>query len=98
MHYGPRNVTITVHWGYPVFDGGAPVDNYTVSGTSLMTTTSQVNETTLILPYSVRQNIGVAATNCNGTGGTATLTYFEGETNTFSYYTSYDCYYTIHLF
>ena len=79
QHYGPHNVTVTVQWGYPEFDGGVPVDNYTISGTNIMTTTSQINETTLTLPYNVRQTIEVAATNCNGTSGTAMLTYFEGR-------------------
>jgi len=60
------------------------VDNYTIIGTSFVTTTSQVNETTVTLPYSVSQNIGVTATNCNGTSETATFAYFEGETNSFS--------------
>jgi len=55
------------------------VDNYTISGTNIiMTTTSLVNETTLILPYNTRQTIEVAATNCIGTSGTAIFTYFEG--------------------
>ena len=43
-----------------------------------MTATSQINETTLTLPYNARQTIEVAATNCNGTSGLAVLTYFEG--------------------
>ena len=78
LHYGPHNVTVTVQWGYPESDGGAPVDNYTISGTNLMTTTSQVNQTVLTLPYSISENIAVAATNCNGTSETTTFTYFEG--------------------
>ena len=78
QHYGPHNVTVTVQWGYPEFDGGVPVDNYTISGTNIMTTTSQINETTLTLPYNARQTIEVAATNCIGTRGPATFTYFEG--------------------
>jgi len=78
QHYGPHNVTVTVQWG---FDGGVPVDNYTISGTNIMTTTSLVNETTLTLPYNARQTIEVAATNCIGTSGSATFTYFEGEVN-----------------
>ena len=78
QHYGPHNVTVTVQWGYPESDGGSPVDNYTISGTNLMITTSQVNHTTLTLPYSMSQNIGVTATNCNGTSGTTAFTYFEG--------------------
>ena len=79
QHYGPHNVTVTVQWGYPEFDGGVPVDNYTISGTNIMTTTSQINETTLTLPYNARQTLGVAATNCNGTSGIATFTYIEGS-------------------
>ena len=79
QHYGPHNVTVTVQWGYPEFDGGVPVNNYTISGTNIMTTTSQINETTLTLPYNARQTLGVAATNCNGTSGIATFTYIEGS-------------------
>ena len=80
-HYGPHNVTVTVQWGYPEFDGGVPVDNYTISGTNIMTISSQINETTLTLPYNASQSIEVAATNCNGTSGTAIFIYFESEYN-----------------
>ena len=55
------------------------MDNYTISVTNIMITTSQINETTLTLPYNARQTIEVAATNCIGTSGTAMFTYFEGE-------------------
>ena len=55
------------------------MDNYTINGTNIMITTSQINETTLTLPYNARQTIEVTATNCNGTSGTAIFTYFEGE-------------------
>ena len=79
QYYGPHNVTVTVQWGYPEFDGGVPVDNYTISGTNIMTATSQINETTLTLPYNARQTIEVAATNCIGTSRTATFTYFESR-------------------
>ena len=78
QHFGPHNVTVTVQWGYPEFDGGVPLDNYTINGTNIMTTTSQINETTLTLPYNARQTIEVAATNCNGTSGPAMFNYFEG--------------------
>ena len=44
-----------------------------------MTTISQINETTLTLPYNARQTIEVAAANCIGTSGMALLTYFEGR-------------------
>ena len=54
------------------------MNNYTISGTNIMTATSQINETTLTLPYNIRQTIEVAATNCIGTSGTAMFTYFEG--------------------
>ena len=46
------------------------MDNYTISGTNIMTTTSQINETTLTLPYNANQTIEVAATNCIGTSRT----------------------------
>ena len=57
------------------------MDNYTISGANIMTTTSQINETILTLPYNARQTIEVAATNCIGTSGTAMFIYFEGEVN-----------------
>ena len=53
------------------------MDNYTISGTNIMTTTSQINETTLAQPYNARQTIEVAATNCIGASRTAMFTYFE---------------------
>ena len=57
------------------------MDNYTISGTNIMTTTSRINETTLTLPYNARQTIEVTATICIGTSRAAMLTYFEGEVN-----------------
>ena len=75
----PYNVTVTVQWEYPEFDGGVSVNNYTISGTNIMMTTSQINETTLSLPYNARQTIEVAAANCIGTSGTIMLTYFDGS-------------------
>ena len=78
QHYGPHNVTVTVQWEYPEFDGGVPLDNYTISGTNIMTTTSQINAT-LTLPYNARQTIEVTAANCIGTSRMAMLIYFEGE-------------------
>ena len=55
------------------------MDNYTISGTNIMATTSQINETTLTLPYNARQTIEVAATNCIGTSRAAMFSYFEGR-------------------
>ena len=55
------------------------MNNYTISGTNIMTITSLINETTLTLPYNARQTVEVAATNCIGTSRTAMLTYFEGR-------------------
>ena len=57
------------------------MDNYTINGTNIMTTSSQINETTLTLPYNARQTIEVAAINCIGTSGMAMFTYFESEYN-----------------
>ena len=54
------------------------MDNYTISGINIMITTSQINETTLTVPYNARQTIEVAATNCIGTSRTAMFTYSEG--------------------
>ena len=52
------------------------MNNYTISGANIMTTTSQINEATLILPYNARQTTEVAATSCNGT---AMFNYSEGR-------------------
>ena len=31
VQIGPDNITAVIQWGYPQNDGGAPVDNYTVT-------------------------------------------------------------------
>ena len=46
------------------------MDNYTISGTNIITTTSQINETTLTLPYNANLTIEITASNCIGTSRT----------------------------
>ena len=70
-------------WGYPQNDGGAPVDNYTVTlvgpgAVHLSTTTSIQPVATFTLAYNEEYTVSIAATNCAGTGGTVSLNISEG--------------------
>ena len=83
VHNSPDNITVVVQWDYPLRDGGAPVDNYTVTlvgpGTvHLSTTTSVQPMATFILAYNEEYTVSIAATNCAGTGGTVSLNISEG--------------------
>ena len=78
VQYGPQNITVVVQWGYPQSDGGAPVDNYTVTlvGPVLLSTTSVKENTTFTLAYNEEYTVSIVsivATNCAGTGGTVSL-------------------------
>ena len=83
FQYGPHNLTVRVQWGYPQNDGGAPVDNYTVTlvgpGTVHLSTTISVQPVaTFTLAYNEEYTVSIAATNCVGTGGTVSLNISEG--------------------
>ena len=83
VHNGPDNITVVVRWDYPLRDGGAPVDNYTVTlvgpgAAHLSTTTSGQPMATFILAYNEEYTVSIAATNCVGTGGTVSLNISEG--------------------
>ena len=83
VHNGPDNITVVVRWDYPLRDGGAPVDNYTVTlvgpgAVHLSTTTSGQPMATFILAYNEEYTVSIAATNCVGTGGTVSLNISEG--------------------
>ena len=80
QYYGPQNITVVVQWIYPQSDGGAPVDNYTVTlvgpGAVLLSTTSVKENTTFTLAYNEEYTVSIVsivATNCAGTGGTVSL-------------------------
>ena len=82
LHYGRHNVTITVEWTYP--EDGSVVDNYTITATNLMSTTSSSQtsnktEAMLTLPYNEEYTVEIVATNCAGRGDIVTFSYFEGK-------------------
>ena len=85
VQYGSDNLTVVVQWGYPQNDGGAPVDNYTVTllgpgavHLSTSTTTSVQAMATFILDYNEEYTVNIAATNCGGTGRLVSLNISEG--------------------
>ena len=64
--YGQHNVTLTVQWQPPQYDGGAPV-NYTITvspGFSSVTTSG--TSVPVTVPYNVIHTVSIVATNCNG--------------------------------
>ena len=81
---GPDNITVVVQWSYPQNDGGAPVDNYTVTlvgpgAVHLSTTTSVQPVAIFTLALNEKYIVSVAATNCAGTGGTVSLNISQSE-------------------
>ena len=65
------NSTVTIQWDSPQANGGAAVDNYTVSvtpmplsGDPIVTVMGTMIE--LILNYNVQYTVSVMATNCAG--------------------------------
>ena len=75
QQYGQGNVTLTVQWQSPQYDGGAPV-NYTITvspGVGTFTT----NGTSIMItgvPYNVIHTVSIVATNCNGSSSAAMVT------------------------
>ena len=85
IQYASQNITVVIQWGYPQYDGGSPVDNYTVilvgpGAVQLSTTiTASVHAmTTLLLDYNKEYSVNIAATNCVGTGGIVSLNILKG--------------------
>ena len=84
VQIGPDNITVVVQWSYPQSDGGAPVDNYTVTligsgAVHLSTTTTVQPVATFTLAYNEEYTVSIAATNCVGTGGTVSLNISQSE-------------------
>ena len=81
---GPNNITVLVQWSYPQNDGGAPVDNYTVTlvgpgAVHLSTNISVQPVATFTLALNEEYTVSIAATNCVGTGGTVSLNISQSE-------------------
>jgi len=68
QQYGRDNVSLTVQWQSPQDDGGAPVNNYTVtvSPGSIQVITTVTSASLPAVPYNVMHNVSIVATNCNG--------------------------------
>ena len=67
QQYGQSDVTLSVQWQSPVYDGGAPVDNYTITVTpGGSSDTIPGTSTLLTLSYNVMHTVNIVATNCNG--------------------------------
>ena len=66
QQYGQNNVTLTVQWQPPQYDGGNSV-SYTIMvtpGVSPITTSG--TSVPVTVPYSVTYAVIIVATNCNG--------------------------------
>ena len=72
QRYGRDNVTLTVQWQPPQYDGGAPVShNITVSSVGTFTTSG--TSVPVTVPYNVNHTVSVVATNCNGSSSATML-------------------------
>ena len=96
VQIGPNNITVVVQWSYPQNDGGAPVDNYTVTlvgpgAVHFSTTTSVQPVATFTLALNEKYTVSIAATNCAGTGGTVSLNISHSETGKCNYCVCFRC-------
>ena len=74
QQYGRDNVTLTLQWQPPQYDGGAPV-NYTITVSSgLSPVTTSGTSVTVTVPYNVNHTVSIVATNCNGNSSVAMVT------------------------
>ena len=73
QQYGWDNVTLTVQWQPPQYDGGAPV-NYTITVTpGLSPVTTSRTSVPVTIPYNVMHTVSIVATNCVGNSSAAML-------------------------
>ena len=73
QQYGRDNVTLTVQWQPPQYDGGAPV-NYTITvSPGLSPVTTSGTSVPVTVPYNVIYTVSIVATNCNGSSSAAML-------------------------
>ena len=71
QQYGRDNVTLTVQWQPPQYDGGAPV-NYTITvSPGLSPVTTSGTSVPVTVPYNVIHSVSIVATNCNGSSSAA---------------------------
>ena len=71
QQYSQDNVTLTVQWQPPQYDGGAPV-NYTITvSPGLSPVTTSGTSVPVTVPYNVIHTVSIVATNCNGNSSAA---------------------------
>ena len=71
QEYGRDNVTLTVQWQPPQYDGGAPV-NYTINvSPGVSTVTTSGTSVPVTVPYNVIHSVSIVATNCIGSSSAA---------------------------
>ena len=74
QQYDQDNVTLTVQWQPPQYDGGAPV-NYTITvSPGLSPVTTSGTSVPVTVPYNVIHTVSIVATNCNGSSSAAMVT------------------------
>ena len=77
QQYGRDNVTLTVQWQPPQYDGGTPV-NYTITvspglSPGLSPVTTSWTNVPVTVSYNVIHTVSIVATNCNGSSSAAML-------------------------
>ena len=83
QQYDQNNVTLTVQWQPPQYDGGAPV-NYTITvspglSPGLSPVTTSGTSVPVTVPYNVTHTVSIVATNCIGNSSAANDTIRIGK-------------------